>query len=253
MTERHYDNNGSMKRLSAQQNADTPMNAPAAPAKEDHRVRVARARRERMRAHLLQSVLSACAGRKLTGATVIEDVVRHAAVSRGTFYKYFDSLDEAVTQLAFELAEQMTADTYNVYDVLDDPVQRTATGFQTFLTRAWIDPEWGGFITHLGLMDGESGLVSSKVKGDIRLGVETGDYSVVSVDLAADLLMGAKHEAIRRIISGERDPAYIRGVTTMVLRSFGVAGGKAEKAVDRAYRRLLVEAPGKLSWWRPIE
>lgn len=197
--------------------------------------------------------MSVCAGRKLTGATVIEDVVRHAKVSRGTFYTYFDSLDEAVTQLAFELAEQMTAEISSVYDVLDDPIMRTATGFQTYLTRAWIDADWGGFLTHLDLMGGENGLVASTVKGDIRLGVETGDYSVVSVDLAADLLMGAKHEAIRRIVSGERDPAYIRGVTTMVLRSFGVEGNKAAQGVDRAYRRLLAEAPGKLAWWRAIE
>ncbi|WP_457313281.1 TetR/AcrR family transcriptional regulator [Sphingomonas sp. UYAg733] len=221
--------------------------------REDHRVRVARGRRERMRAHLLQSVLSVCAGRKLTGATVIEDVVTHANVSRGTFYKYFESMDEAVTQLAFELAETMTADIGNVYDVLDDPVMRTATGFQTFLLRAWIDPDWGAFLTHLGLLDGENGLISSKVKGDIRLGVETGDYSVVSVDLAADLLMGAKHEAIRRIVSGERNTSYVRGVTAMVLRSFSVSPTKAEVTVEKAYRRLLVEAPGKVGWWRPIE
>lgn len=220
---------------------------------EDHRIRVGRERRERMRAHLLQSVMAICSGRKLTGATVIEDVVRHAGVSRGSFYKYFDSLDEAVTQLAFQLAEEMTHDITNVYDVLDDPVMRTATGFQTFLTRAWLDPDWGGFLAHLGLMDGENGLVSSKVKGDIRWGVETGDYSVVSVDLAADLLMGAKHEAIRRIISGERDPAYIRGVAAMVLRAFGVSQSKAEKTADSAYRRLTTEAPGRLAWWGPIE
>ena len=234
-------------------NSAPPSHGDATRPQEDHRVRVARARREKMRAHLLQSVLSVCAGRKLTGATVIEDVVRHAEVSRGTFYKYFDSLDEAVTQLAFALAEQMTFDISNVYDVLDDPVKRTATGVQTFLARAWINPDWGRFLTHLGLLDGENGLISSKVKGDIRLGVETGEYSVISIDLAADLLMGAKHEAIRRIVSGERDPAYIRGVTTMVLRSFGVPPRKAEKAVERAYCRLLLEAPDKLAWWRPIE
>lgn len=204
-----------------------------------------------MRAHLLQSVLTVCAGRRLTGATVIEDVVRHAQVSRGTFYKYFDSLDEAVTQLAYELAEQMTAEN-KVYDVLEDPRMRTATGFQTFLLRAWIDPDWGGFLTHLDLMGGENGLVASKVKGDIRLGVGAGAYSVVSVDLAADLLMGAKHEAIRRIVSGERDPAYIRGVTAMVLRSFGVSGKSADAVVEKAYNRLLAEAPGQLAWWRPI-
>jgi hypothetical protein len=40
---------------------------PLEAAKEDHRVRVARERRERMRAHLLQSVMAVCGGRKLTG------------------------------------------------------------------------------------------------------------------------------------------------------------------------------------------
>ena len=230
-----------------------PDDRQASAPREDHRVRVARERRARMRTHLLQSIMSVCAGRRLTGATVIEDVVRDAQVSRGTFYKYFDSLDEAVTQLAFQLAEEMTLDISNVYDVLSDPVMRTATGFQTFLTRAWIDPAWGGFLTHLGLIDGENGLISSKVKGDIRRGMEAGDYAVASVDLAADLLMGAKHEAIRRIVSGERDPAYIYGMTTMVLRSFGVARLRAEKTARRAYDRLLEEGPGKLSWWRPIE
>ena len=40
----------------------------------------------------------------------------------------------------------MTFDISNVYDVLDDPGMRTATGFQTFLTRAWIDPDWGSFL-----------------------------------------------------------------------------------------------------------
>jgi AcrR family transcriptional regulator len=221
--------------------------------REDHRVRVARMKRKRMRAHLLKSVLNVCSGQKLTGATVIEDVVRHANVSRGTFYKYFDSLDEAVTHLAFDLAEKMTADISSVYDVLEDPVLRTATGFQTFLTRARIDPAWGNFITHLDLIVGEDGLITTKVKGDIRLGVETGDYSVASIDLAADLLMGAKKEAIRRIIAGQKDTAYIKGMTSMILRSFGVSPSKAEKGVERAFQRLAKEAPASLSWWRSID
>ena len=221
-------------------------------AREDHRVRVGREKRARMRAHLMQSVISVCSGRTPTGSTVIEDVVRHADVSRGTFYKYFDSLDEAVTQIAFALGEEMVAGIGSVYEVLEDPVSRTATGFQMFLARALIDPDWGAFITHLDLLNGENDLVPSRVKGDIRRGVETGDYLVQSVDFAADLLMGTKHEAIRRIIAGQRDTAYVRGMARMVLCSFGVSPGKAEKTVEQTFHRLLAEAPGKLSWWRPI-
>ena len=206
-----------------------------------------------MRARLLQSVLAVCAGRRLTGATVIEDVVEHAKVSRGTFYKHFDSLDEAVIQLAFELAEEMTVNISTVYDVLEDPVMRTATGFQTFLCRAWVDPVWGGFLTHLGLLTGEdSAIIATKVKGDIRMGIASKDYSVGSVDMAADLLMGAKHEAIRRIIAGERNIAYIPGMAAMILRSFGVAAKRADTVAKDAFERLHVNAPGKLQWWRPI-
>ncbi len=222
---------------------------PRAP-QEDHRVRVAREKRKRMRAHLMQSVITVCSGRKLTGSTVIEDVVRHAEVSRGTFYKYFESLDEAVIEAAAKLAEEMTVGIASVYDVLEDPVLRTATGFQTFLSRSWMEPDWGAFIIHLDLLNGEQNQISSKVKGDIRLGVETGDYFVESIDTAADLLMGAKHEAIRRIIAGQEDAAYIRDITAMVLRGFGLSHHKAEKSVGDAFARLCNEAPGKLSWWR---
>jgi len=220
---------------------------------EDHRVRVARVKRERMRAHLFQSVLMVCSGRKTGMPAVIDDVVRHAKVSRGTFYKYFDSLDQAIAELAMQLADEMTEDISAVYDVLEDPVQRTATGFETFLARALIDPDWGAFITHIGLLSYDNNLLGSKIRSDIRLGIETGDYVVKSVDLATDLLIGVKVEAIRRIIGGERDTAYMRGITEMVLRSFGVTPSKAEKCVQKAYNRLHVEAPGKLAWWRSLD
>lgn len=217
---------------------------------EDHRVRVAREKRRRMRAHLMQSIIIVCSGRKLTGSTVIEDVVRHAGVSRGTFYKYFETLDEAVIEIAADLAEEMTVGIASVYDVLDDPVQRTATGFQTFLARSWIDPGWGAFIVHLDLLNGEQNQIASKVKGDIRLGLETGDYLVESVDTAADLLMGAKHEAIRRIIAGGLDVGYIRDMAAMVLGSFGVPHHKAQRSVAQSFERLCQLAPDRLAWWQ---
>ena len=218
--------------------------------REDHRVRVAREKRKRMRAHLMQSIITVCSGRKLTGSTVIEDVVRHAKVSRGTFYKYFETLDDAVIEIASELADEMTVGIAPVYDVLEDPVLRTATGFQTFLSRSCMDPNWGAFIIHLDLLNGEQNEIASKVKGDIRLGVQTGDYTVSSVETAADLLMGAKHEAIRRIISGENRAEYIRGMVTMVLRSFGVPDRKAVEAAEHSFSRLCKMAPAHLPWWR---
>ncbi|WP_374943410.1 TetR/AcrR family transcriptional regulator, partial [Sphingomonas sp.] len=73
--------------------------------REDHRTRVGRERRERMRNQLLQSVLAVCAGRGPAGAAVIDDVVRHASVSRGTFYNHFESIEQAVSELGLQLAD----------------------------------------------------------------------------------------------------------------------------------------------------
>lgn len=204
-----------------------------------------------MRAHLLQAVMKVYSRVGFDGSAVIEDVVKEAGVSRGTFYKYFESLEQAVAELGLQLALEMTEGILSVYDVLDDPVMRTATGFQMFLLRATLEPEWGAFIAHIGLLSGDN-LFANKIQDDIRLGVETGDYVVDSIEIATDLLMGAKVEAILRIIAGGRGADYVRTMTMMVLRSFGVSPTKAEKAVAKAFVRLNEEAPGKISWWRPV-
>lgn len=203
-----------------------------------------------MRAHLLQSVLVVCSGQGAAGAAVIDDVARHAAVSRGTFYNHFASIEEAVSALGLQLADEMTQGILSVYDVLEDAVLRTATGFQMFLVRAAIEPEWGNFIAHIGLLDGDR-LFASKIRADIRLGVATGDYAVPSAEIATDLLMGAKIEAIRRVIDGA-PLAYVQQMTSMVLRSFGVTPSRADQRVIAAYDRLEREAPGKIPWWRSI-
>ena len=218
---------------------------------EDHRIRVGRERRERMRGHLLHSVLQVCTAGTGRGAATIDDVVRHAEVSRGTFYKYFLSMEQATSELGLQLADEMTVGIVTVYDVLEDPVLRTATGFQMFLIRAMLEPDWGAFIANIRLLSGDN-IFTRKIREDILLGIETGDYAVPSVEVASDLLMGAKIEAIRRLIEG-RNIEYARAMTTMVLGSFGVAPAKASKSVSKAYDRLLLEAPGKISWWRAVE
>jgi AcrR family transcriptional regulator len=99
----------------------------AARASEDHRVRVAREKRERMRAQLLDAVLAVYPGQSEGGPAVIDDVIKVANVARGTFYKYFPSLEAAVSELGAKLADEMIAAIAAVYEPIEDPVQRSAT------------------------------------------------------------------------------------------------------------------------------
>jgi len=218
------------------------------PVTEDHRVRVARERRERMRAALLQSVLDVCSTLSPNGVVSIDDVIRHANVARGTFYNYFTSMDEAIAELGLQMADEMTASILPVYDVLESPIMRTASGFQLFLVRGMLQPRWAGFVARLGLLRGNN-LFISKVHSDIELGTRTGDYAIASVEMAGDLLMGAKTEALLRIIKTGGSLDYISGTAALVLRAFGVLPDQATLVAQSALSRLLDEAPGTVSWW----
>lgn len=205
-----------------------------------------------MRTQLLDAVMAVYPAGRDGAPAVIDDVIRHAHVSRGTFYKYFDSLDQAVVELGSTMATEMVTTIGEVYHTITEPAMRTATGFQSFLLRAKMDRGWGIFVAHIGLLTGDNPMVRQML-ADIRLGIATGEYAVGSVELAGDLLLGAKVEAIRRIITGSADDDYIRGMTAMVLRSFGVAPARADKVVAAAYRHLEIEGPLQIPWWQPAD
>lgn len=218
---------------------------------EDHRVRIARQRRKQMRAHLLDAVMVVCSSEGKGHAAVIDDVIRHAEVSRGTFYKYFDSLDAAIGALAHEMADEMASSGIDkVYDSLADPLMRTSTGFQLYLIRALIEPQWGDFLCHVGLLNSESAL-SAKIIGDIEAGITGGDFAVPATSIALDMLIGTKIEAIRRIISSNVSVDYVIAITAMVLRALGASNSKSEHVAAAAFSRICEEAPKYLSWWKP--
>lgn len=216
-------------------------------AQEDHRVRLARERRKRMKAHLLGAVMVVCGDGAPNSPKVIDDVVEYAGVSRGTFYKYFMSLDEAITELVSQLAEEMTIGIFPVYDQLKDPRDRTAAGSQIFMRRAMLEPHWGRFIAHIGLLTTENLLIQCMV-ADIKMGMQAGLYILANIESGLDLLVGTKVEAIRRITKeGEKiDKAYPQIISSLILRGFGVSISDAESISNAMAGRLDKAIPTAL-------
>ncbi|MES2300806.1 MAG: TetR/AcrR family transcriptional regulator, partial [Pseudomonadota bacterium] len=97
------------------------MTAPATPHSEDGRLRLAAERRDRMRARLLDTVLELYQPGRDNAALVIDDVIRAADVSRGTFYKYFTSIEQAVDELGESLTSGMVADFRALFAAESDP------------------------------------------------------------------------------------------------------------------------------------
>ena len=206
---------------------------------EDHRVRVARDRRKRMKGHLLNAVMAVCADDTPNSTKVIDDVVAYAEVSRGTFYKYFMSLDEAIAELGATLAEEMTVSIWPIQSVLTDAREKTAIGSQLFMRRAMLDPHWGGFIARIGLLTPENTMIR-RMTDDIHEGMKSGVYDLLSVESGLDLLVGAKIEAIRRLVRTQNDivSTYPQIISSLILRGFGVAPKDAQAIASAMAERL---------------
>ena len=207
----------------------------------DHRVRVAEARRAAMRERLIDATMAAYAAGDPTGHPVVDDVIRHAGVSRGSFYKHFDAVDAVFAVIGQRMAQEMLVS----YSQLVAPLQDSA---------ARMEPRHGAFIARVDFFD----FLSSDrprtrlVAMSLQDGRQHGTLDFNSIDAAIDLVIGISLEGARRILrTGTLDGAYIRELTGMVLRGLGAPPADADLAVGLAWRRL-VEASDTLHWWKPV-
>lgn len=212
----------------------------------DHRPRVALKKRQVMRGKLLDAAMRVFAASGIS-APIIDDVIREAEVSRGTFYNYFNSLDEVLVAIGQELNNQMTTDILPVYDVLTNPRHRAAVAFRLFLVRARLDPQWAGFVTRVDAWLHTS-LVSEYMSRDLENGRAQGDFVFDRIDAATDFLMGASAHGIQAIRLGIEQPdRYIDTCVRMTLSSLGCVGDKCEEAASFSATYLQAWARGKVT------
>lgn len=114
----------------------------------DHRPEVAEKRRLVMRARILEATARAFTER-VSAIPGIEDVAREAGISRGTFYRYFDSLDSAVVAAGVAMSDGLMTDILPVYDFLKEPWQRFSVGFRLYLVRSLLDPKRTEFLIRM--------------------------------------------------------------------------------------------------------
>jgi AcrR family transcriptional regulator len=224
------------------------------PPAADHRHRVASERRARMRERLIAATKDAYSQSTGGRRPVVDDVIRAADVSRGTFYKYFDSLDEVLSEIGRGAAGEMLLSFDRLFGPLDDAAVMLATGPLMALARAAMDPSHGAIISHADLVDRISGDDPRQqlTYRSLNRGREQGVFEFTAIEAAFDLVIGTSVEGARRISrTGRLDGACIRETVVMLLLGLGTERVAARRAVDTAWQ-LLQDASPHLHWWKPV-
>jgi AcrR family transcriptional regulator len=221
----------------------------------DFRVRVARERRERMRARLLSATFDVYQSASIAEPAVIDDVIRHAGVSRGTFYKYFSTLEQAVAELGSQMALDLLQSIKDVYCGVDDAAERVVGGALMPLARAAMQPRWGAFTSRVDFT--RQGLS----RHDQLLGFTMESLASArsenilafeSLTAAVDLVVGVVVEGMRRSANGDSiGQAYIRELLLFILSGLGAKRPVAKRITAAAWHRLVANADS-FGWWAEL-
>ena len=225
----------------------------AADDNADFRVRVAREKRERMRARLLAATLDLYSLHDRPSAIVIDDVIRQAGVSRGTFYQYFPSTEAIVAELGRDMAGEMIRSMQQVLPALADPTARLAASPLVPLVRAAMQPRWAAFTSQVDYIDflAPGDPVGQIVSGELLRAREAGIVVFGSLDVALDLIVGAVLEGTRRLAAqtlAQAGTDYARDLTGMILLGLGVDGARIPAAVAEAWD-MLIRRRADIGWW----
>jgi AcrR family transcriptional regulator len=207
-----------------------------------------------MRARLIAATKDAYLKCEPNRTPVIDDVIRQAGVSRGTFYKYFDSLDEILAEIGREVAGEMLTSFDKLFAAVKDPAVHIAVGPLMAMARAAMEPRHGAFISRVDFVEflGGEDPRALIVKRSLAEAKQAGTLRFDSIDAAIDVVIGTTIEGARRILrTGVLDGAYIREVTAIVMIGLGLSRKRAQLAVAEAWQHLQRQSAA-LDWWRPV-
>jgi|PlaIllAssembly_1097288.scaffolds.fasta_scaffold304400_1 AcrR family transcriptional regulator len=196
-----------------------------------HRSRIGAERRHKTRLRLIESALEVFAA-KGVDATVIEDVIASAGVSRGTFYNYFRTDAELLAAVGEAVSNETVRRIESVVGGLPDPAERLAQGLRLCLHLALAYPLFARFFSRSGFNAiGPGHLMFEYVPRHIQEAVAAKRMDVPEVALAVDLLGGAVLSAVHAIATRPVAKSYPEKMVLQLLLGLGMTRAAAQKLV----------------------
>jgi AcrR family transcriptional regulator len=185
-----------------------------------------------MRSRLLEAGLSVL-GQTKDEAAVIDEVIRRAHVSRGTFYNYFENADHLLRSIADEAGTELMAVTTPIVLSRDDPAERISTGIRLWILLVGQHPHLAPFFRHAGLHVLANDRVRTDLPRDLVLGMQSRRFTIQDLELGFVLVAGTVLAAINTMAVGPAPRTYGSKLAERVLMSLGIEASEA-KSISRA-------------------
>ena len=210
------------------------------------RAQIGRDRRARTRSQLIDAA-RALYGRNPIEAVTVDDVVREAAVAKGTFYVHFAGLAELQAGVADELAQEFDELLQPRRLATKDPIERIAAGCGAFIAEALCNPAWGALVARGAVaMPNVAQGARDRLLEDLRRAAASGRLGDVAPELAFEFAVGVVLQAMQAAAERRIAPPQAPSVVAGILRAIGVKPEEAKMIamqVGASDRRMRDEPP----------
>lgn len=152
----------------------------------------------------------------------IDDVIREAGVSRGTFYNYFENADSLLRSVAIAAATELMQAVAPVVESNSDPAARVSAGVRSWVSLIQRYPSMAAFLRRAGLYILEAEQVRVDVGRDLVAGMAERRFTITELELGFVLVVGTVLAAINSFALGGAPTNYGNKLAQRILMSLGV-------------------------------
>jgi hypothetical protein len=171
----------------------------------------------------------------------VDDVIQHAQVSRGSFYKYFPSVQSSVLALTSQLAHELNTEIEAITHQIPDTATRLVISAKLTMRFLVKVPLLGNFLIQLPWPSQNSEVnVFKHITSDVELGIKEGVFSKMPASIGCNLLIGSLLGGVHSMLG---KPASSSGYENKVLHPVLMGLGLDFKTTDELLKIPLPSLP----------
>ena len=200
------------------------------------RAEIGEERRQKRLNKFINAAMSIVAEEGSLYALSVDSLVKRTGASRGTFYNYFNNIDDVISAIAQHITEDLNQKILLKYSKVESGPVRLSYSLLKFFEKAEEDIVWGTVFTKLIL---DLGLISDKsteyFEQDLNIGREQGSFTVMDNQLATNIVGGVLAFTLNSILKEGLEEEQKRKTLVSVLLALGTSQSTSQAAVKRAF------------------
>ena len=160
----------------------------------------------------------------------VDDIIQHAEVSRGSFYKYFPSVQALIPALADQLAQELTSEIDAITHQIPNTATRLVITAKLTVRRLVKIKVLGNFLIQLPWPSQNPEVnVFKNISSDIELGIKEGLFTKMPASIGCNLFIGSLIGGIHAMLGKSHSASYENKVLHQALIGLGLDSTTADE------------------------